>query len=71
MAAMSATLADEPPPAPAPAGDVVPVDQLLYRGRAALTRAREVRDALRADPAPPDAALLDELFDLLDLIAVD
>ncbi|MDF1505977.1 hypothetical protein PYV61_23695, partial [Roseisolibacter sp. H3M3-2] len=81
MASMSATLADEPPaaatraatpPAAAePAGDVVPVEQLLYRGRAALARAREVRDQLRASPPPPDAALLDELFDLLDLVAVD
>jgi hypothetical protein len=76
MASLSARLAEEPTPAPAApatpaADDVVPVDQLLYRGRAALARALEVRDALRASPPPPDAALLDELFDLLDLIGVD
>lgn len=61
---------------PAAAADgVVPVEALLYRGRAALARAREVRDALRAaggaDGGPPDPALLDELYDLLDLAAAD
>lgn len=49
---------------------VVPIDQLLYRGRAALDRARAVRDALRATPHAPDPALLAELYDLLDLAAV-
>ena len=47
----------------------VPIEQLLYRGRAAIARAREVRDALRARPG--DQALLDELFDLLDLAEVE
>lgn len=64
-----------PPHAPAPTadvgGEVIPVEHLVYRGRAALARARAVRDQLRASPPPPDAALLDELYDLLDLIAVD
>ena len=50
---------------------VVPVEQLLYRGRPALLRARAVRDLLRARPGPPDPALLDELYDLLDLAAAD
>ncbi|GLC26369.1 hypothetical protein [Roseisolibacter agri] len=60
------------PPAPAGADDeVIPVERLVYRGRAALDRARAVRDQLRASAPPPDAALLDELYDLLDLIAVD
>jgi hypothetical protein len=85
MASLSASLAggtlDEPvaPVAPplrteasvAAAPDVVPIDRLVYRGPAALERARAVRDELRAAPRPPDDALLDELFDLLDLIAVD
>jgi hypothetical protein len=75
---------DEPAPAPAvppratepeaavdAAREVVPIDRLVYRGPAALERARAVRDELRAAPRPPDDALLDELFDLLDLIAVD
>jgi hypothetical protein len=58
--------------APAPArgpADVVPVEALLYSGRAALDRARTVRDALRAGSGVPDPALLDELYDLLDLAA--
>jgi hypothetical protein len=71
------------PPAPdgdlgdAPDGDgpagtpdlIVPIESLLYRDRAALDRARAVRDVLRAQPGPPDPALLDELYDLLDLAA--
>lgn len=52
---------------------VVPIESLLYRGRSAVARAREVRDALRVHwqrgtLADPDAhALYDELSDLLDL----
>lgn len=60
------------PPAVAPAPDadgVVPIAALLYRGRAALDRARAVRDELRAADGAPDPALLAELFDLLDLAA--
>jgi chemotaxis protein histidine kinase CheA len=48
--------------------EIVPVGTLLYRGRRALDRAREVRDALRAAPAP-DPTLLAELYDLIDLAA--
>jgi hypothetical protein len=64
-----------PPDVPAPgdaveAAPIVPVEELLYRGAAALARAREVRDRLRAaHGAVPDAALLAELYDLLDLAA--
>lgn len=54
---------------------IVPIETLLYRGRSAVKRAREVRDELRpfwdrgtlADPAAH--ALLEELSDLLDLAA--
>ena len=42
---------------------------VLARGRAALDRARAVRDALRAEPGPPDPERLAELYDLLDLAA--
>ncbi|MGH7670645.1 MAG: hypothetical protein ACRENQ_14260, partial [Gemmatimonadaceae bacterium] len=53
---------------PAPLGNqLVPVDALLYRGRAALERAIELREQLREAGEPPDAALLRELFELLDL----
>ncbi len=49
---------------------VVPIEQLLYRGRAALTRAAEIRDDIRArGTAAPE--LLDELFALLDLALVE
>ncbi|MGZ8469720.1 MAG: hypothetical protein ACXW61_09260 [Gemmatirosa sp.] len=70
-----ATLHEPAPMAAEPPGagtsEVVPIDRLVYRGPAALERARAVRDELRGAPRPPDDALLDELFDLLDLIAVD
>jgi len=72
----------DPPSQNAPSGvppAVVPIESLLYRGPAALARAREVRDALRdawqrlggtaVDPAT--AALLDELSDLLDLATTE
>ncbi|MFO0095292.1 MAG: hypothetical protein ACK54K_13410, partial [Gemmatimonadaceae bacterium] len=52
----------------------VPIESMLYRGRAAVARAREVRDLLKghwqrgtlADPAV--TALFEELSDLLDLV---
>ncbi|HEX8724050.1 MAG TPA: hypothetical protein VF737_01520 [Gemmatimonadaceae bacterium] len=53
---------------PAPVGDqVVPVDALVYRGRAALERAVELRERIRASGNPPDPELLRELYELLDL----
>lgn len=63
-----------PPPTPPVAADgTVPIETLVYRGRAALDRARVVRDALRTAPdgTAPDPDLLAELFDLLDLAAAD
>jgi len=54
-------------PVPIPEDNVVPIDTLLYRGRAALDRAVEIRDELRRRGASSDQAALDELFDLLDL----
>lgn len=59
--------------APANEPAIVPIDSLLYRGHSAVTRAREVRDELRAlwqrgSMGEPHAhALFDELSDLLDL----
>ena len=51
-------IAEQPP---------VPIDVLLYRGRAAIERCVEIRDdARRAGGALADDALA-ELFDLLDL----
>ena len=45
---------------------VVPVETLLYRGQAALDRARELRDELRSR-GTTDPDTLHELYDLLDL----
>lgn len=68
-----AALASEPLTEPTPVDDqgVVPVEKLLYRGRAALDRARELRDRLRARGALPASEELDELLDLLDLVATE
>jgi chemotaxis protein histidine kinase CheA len=49
----------------------VPIDVLLYRGRAAIERCREIRDQVRAAGGPVDAETLGELFDLLDLALTD
>jgi hypothetical protein len=46
--------------------EIVSMDSLLYRGPAALARAIELRDALRANGST-DAEALRELYDLLDL----
>jgi chemotaxis protein histidine kinase CheA len=56
------TLAEQP---------AVPIDVLLYRGRAAIERARAIRDELRRRGGPLDATALGELFDLLDLALTD
>lgn len=56
------TLGEQPP---------VPIDVLLYRGKAAIERAREIRDAIRQGDAVADAATLGELYDLLDLALTD
>ncbi|HEX9565385.1 MAG TPA: Hpt domain-containing protein [Gemmatimonadaceae bacterium] len=63
-----ASLEDEPLVEPASLDDdtVVPVESLLYTGEAALQRARDVRDAMRASGSL-DQDALDELYDLLDL----
>jgi len=58
------------PPAPLDDATVVSIDDLVYRGRAALERAIEVRDEIRLSGGNNDAALA-ELFDLLDLAAAD
>ncbi len=62
------SLEDEPlsPPARLESDDIVPIDTLLYRGRSALDRAIEVRDAMRERGAA-DEESLKELYDLLDL----
>ena len=55
------------------ASELVPIDTLLYRGKRAIERAREVRDEIEVQrrrgtlAESSSAALLDELSDLLDL----
>lgn len=45
----------------------VPIDVLLYRGRAAVERARAIRDEARRSGEPMGPDQLAELFDLIDL----
>jgi hypothetical protein len=50
-----------------PYDEVVPMEQLLYRGRSALVRAVALRDEIHGERTTPSPEALDELFDLLDL----
>jgi hypothetical protein len=53
---------------------VVPIESLLYRGRAALDRALELRASIRAalvGDAPPPREEMDELLDLLELVGTE
>ncbi|HEY4216290.1 MAG TPA: Hpt domain-containing protein [Gemmatimonadaceae bacterium] len=62
------SLSDSPfsQPVPIPEDAIVSIESLLYRGRAALDRAVEIRDQLRGAPTS-DPTALEELFDLLEL----
>ena len=66
-------LEHEPMAEPTPVEDdsMVPIDRLLYRGRAALDRAIAIRNGIRARQAVPSPDELDELFDLLDLVGAE
>jgi hypothetical protein len=52
---------------PLPDEAIVPIQELLYRGRAAVERAHSLRDALRNRSGSPPQEIIDELYDLLDL----
>jgi hypothetical protein len=54
-------------PAVWPEEPLVAIDSLVYRGRAALDRAIELRDEIRGVESGPSREVLDELFDLLEL----
>jgi hypothetical protein len=56
---------------PLPDERIVPIQELLYRGRAAVERAVLLRDELRRRGGPPPQEVVDELYDLLDLALVD
>ena len=72
----AAVAAEPAPPAADDFADVVPIEGLLYRGRAALLRAQEVRAELvrRRQAGHRDdviAPLVDELLDLVPLALDD
>jgi hypothetical protein len=58
-------------PVPVDNGDLMPVDALMYRGRAALDRAIELRDAIRRGGTQPSPEVLEELYDLVELARVE
>jgi chemotaxis protein histidine kinase CheA len=49
---------------------IVPIESLLYRGKAALDRARELKSEMLTEHAPTRETI-EELFDLLDLAIAD
>ena len=53
-------------PQPA-ATELVPIQQLLYKGQRAIERAAEIRRALKKSGNAPTRALVDELVDLVEL----
>ncbi|HEU4993200.1 MAG TPA: Hpt domain-containing protein [Gemmatimonadaceae bacterium] len=68
------SLSEERLAEPAPVAedkDVVAIDSLLYRGRAALDRAGELRDAIRTSGTPPSQEVVEEILDLVDLARAD
>jgi chemotaxis protein histidine kinase CheA len=57
---------------PQPAStDLIPIQELLYRGQRAIERAAEIRRALKKSGTPPTRALVDELVDLVELASVE
>jgi hypothetical protein len=63
------SLADTPLAEPTELEDdgVVPIQDLLYRGRAALRRAAQLGHSFRHSGSTPNAGELAELYDLLEL----
>jgi hypothetical protein len=57
-------------PQPA-AAELVPIQELLYRGKRAIERAAEIRRALKKSGTPPTRALVDELVDLVELASAE
>jgi chemotaxis protein histidine kinase CheA len=54
-----------------PATALVPIQDLLYRGRSAIERAAEIRRALKKAGNAPTRALVDELVDLVELASTE
>jgi chemotaxis protein histidine kinase CheA len=57
-------------PQPAVA-ELVPIEELLYRGQRAIERAAEIRRALKKSGTSPTRALVDELVDLVELASAE
>jgi chemotaxis protein histidine kinase CheA len=51
--------------------ELVPIQELLYRGQRAIERAAEIRRALKKSGNSPTRALVDELVDLVELASAD
>jgi chemotaxis protein histidine kinase CheA len=51
--------------------ELVPIQQLLYKGQRAIERAAEIRRALKKSGAAPTRALVDELVDLVELASAE
>jgi chemotaxis protein histidine kinase CheA len=49
------------------AAELVPIQELLYKGQRAIERAAEIRRALKKSGTAPTRALVDELVDLVEL----
>ena len=56
---------------PVPLPPAVAIDTLLYRGRAALDRALEIREEIVSSGAAPDSRTIDELLDLVALASTE
>jgi chemotaxis protein histidine kinase CheA len=54
-----------------PATELVPIQQLLYKGQRAIERAAEIRRALKKSGNAPTRALVDELVDLVELASTE
>ncbi|MCC7001947.1 MAG: hypothetical protein IT357_07305 [Gemmatimonadaceae bacterium] len=51
--------------------DIIPIEDLLYRGKDALRAASDLGAKLRDKAEPPDPVVLNELYDLLQLASAD
>jgi len=58
-------------PTEGPGSAPVPIETLLYGGRAALDRALEIRNEVRATGIAPPREVVDELLDLVALAATE
>jgi hypothetical protein len=56
---------------PVPQAPAVAIDTLLYRGRAALDRALEIREEIVSSGSAPDSRTIGELLDLVALASTE